>query len=211
MPSKTDETYTVPELRSGTGGEDDASNTSKSKSKSNAKPSIKHDDGAVKATSQKSDMSNATGCHDHWENPEHLARNLAAYKEFQANNREPTGTSREESSAEAQDEQGETTGKKRNRVSSSSSPNKKQKSNGSKHDESSGTAGAKDRVPKEGQKVQWKSIAGYVYGEVVEVVYEERSVDGKNVKGSKEDPRVVLRSDASGKICVHRPEAVYFE
>jgi hypothetical protein len=206
MPSATDETYTAPELRSGTGGDDNVS-----KAKSHTKNASKHDDGAVKATSQKNDMSNATGCHDHWEDAEHLARNLAAYKEFQENNRKPTDGAQGGSSPTARDDEGEISGKKRSRGQNASSPNKKQKSHGLKHDEPSGTAGDKDRVPKEGQKVQWNSIAGYVDGEVVEVVYEEKSVDGKSVKGSKEDPRVVLRSDASGKICVHKPEAVWFD
>lgn len=42
-------------------------------------------------------------------------------------------------------------------------------------------------------------------------MYEEKEVDGKKIKASKEDPRVVLKSDASGKICVHKPAVVYWE
>jgi len=66
-------------------------------------------------------------------------------------------------------------------------------------------------VPQKGQKVQWHSLPGYIDGEVVEVVYNETKVEGKKIKASKEDPRVVLKSASSGKVCVHRPEAVYFD
>lgn len=116
------------------------------------------------------------------------------------------------------------TGQKRGRGKQSSATNKKQKDNsgkgkqnggtvGSKHDsaEAPAPAGSADRLPKKGQKVQWKSLPGYVDGEVVEIVYEEKEVDGKQVKGKKNDPRIVLKSSSSGKTAVHKPEAVYFD
>jgi hypothetical protein len=57
-----------------------------------------------------------------------------------------------------------------------------------------------------------KTIAGcFVDGGVIEVVYEETKVEGKSVKASKQDPRIVMMSDASGKTCVYEPEAVYFD
>ena len=149
------------------------------------------------ASSQKSDCRSAKNCTTHWEDPEHLARNLADYKKFQEKNRQS-----------AKDE-GEKV-KKRGNAANGNSPNKKQKSGG-KHDEPTGAAGSITRVPKQGQKVQWHSLPGYVDGEVVEVVYEEKEVDGKKVKASKEDPRVVLKSASSGKTCVHKPEDLYFE
>ncbi|KAK7542419.1 uncharacterized protein J3D65DRAFT_613732 [Phyllosticta citribraziliensis] len=84
---------------------------------------------------------------------------------------------------------------------------------GSKHDKAEPPAeqGSKDRLPKEGQNVHWKALPGYVEGEVVEIVDEEKEVEGKQVKGSKGDPRIVLRSKSTGKICVHKPEAVFFD
>lgn len=59
--------------------------------------------------------------------------------------------------------------------------------------------------------MHWHSLPGYIEGEVVEVVYEEKEVDGKKVKGAEDDPRVVLKSSGSGKIAVHKPEAIFFD
>lgn len=99
--------------------------------------------------------------------------------------------------------------KKRGAAAEQKGSSKKQRRD-SATEEPSGTAGDKTRVPEKGQKVQWHSLPGYVNGEVVEVAYEEKTVEGKTVKASKNDPRVVLRSEASGKIAVHKPQAVYF-
>jgi hypothetical protein len=168
--------------------------------------------GGDKTSSQQGDLRNATGCHEHWENPEHLERNLQEYKKFQEHNRK-SAAALDEAKVEvgANGDQHEGGGIKRGRGANGSSPNKKQKSTAANHNEPKGTAGDKTRVPQKGQKVQWKTIAGYTEGDVVEVVYEEKKVDGKSVKASKEDPRVVLKSDASGKTSVHKPEAVYFD
>lgn len=146
------------------------------------------------ATSQKKDYTSATGCTDHWEDPDHLEKNLQAYKDFKEQHRKSK-------------DDGDNA-KKRGQAANGSSPNKKQKSS---TDEPTGAKGSITRVPKQGQKVQWHSIAGYVDGEVVEVVYEEKEVQGKKAKASKEDPRVVLKSDVSGKIVVHKPDAVWFD
>ncbi|KAH9893124.1 hypothetical protein F4778DRAFT_310577 [Xylariomycetidae sp. FL2044] len=84
---------------------------------------------------------------------------------------------------------------------------------GSKHDDpkDSSHQGSKARLPKEGQQVQWKALPGYVDGEVVEILTKSKEVNGKQVKASEADPRIVLKSNKSGKICVHKPGAVYFE
>ncbi|KAJ4387696.1 hypothetical protein N0V93_008295 [Gnomoniopsis smithogilvyi] len=84
---------------------------------------------------------------------------------------------------------------------------------GSKHDKSDPPAqqGSNDRLPKKGQKdVHWKALPGWVHGEVVEIVTSSKSVEGKQIKASKSDPRIVLRSK-SGKICVHKPDNIYFD
>jgi hypothetical protein len=150
------------------------------------------------ASSQKTDYSSAVACTTHWEDAEHMERNFQAYREFKGQD--------DKNSKDAEDQ-----AKKRANGSSSSSPHKKRKTAANQDDKPRGTAGSITRVPKEGQQVQWKAQSGYVDGVVVEVVYEEKKVDGKKVKASKEDPRVVLKSDASGNICVHKPEAVYFD
>ncbi|KAL2277587.1 hypothetical protein FJTKL_15335 [Diaporthe vaccinii] len=115
-----------------------------------------------------------------------------------------------------------------------SSPNKKQKGSncagsaadtpeasgteaerkvGSKHDDPRDpeTQASADRLPEVGQQVEWKALPGFVDGEVVEILREDKEVDGKSVKASDDDPRLVLKSNKSGKVCVHKPEAVYFK
>ena len=47
-------------------------------------------------------------------------------------------------------------------------------------------------------------------GTVIEVAYSEKDADGKHVKASENDPRIILESAKSGKTAVHKPEAVYF-
>jgi hypothetical protein len=54
-------------------------------------------------------------------------------------------------------------------------------------------------------------LPGFVKGKVEDILTEAQEVDGKNVKASEKDPRIVLKSDSSGKICVHKPEACYYD
>ncbi|KAF2261896.1 hypothetical protein CC78DRAFT_535271 [Lojkania enalia] len=48
-------------------------------------------------------------------------------------------------------------------------------------------------------------------GEAVEAVYEDKTIKGKMAKGNEKDPWMMLKSSSSGKIVVHKPEAVYFD
>lgn len=177
------------------------------KAKDARKNAQEHDDDSndskQKDSKSKKNYKDAKDCTEHWDDADHLEANQKEYQEFQKSNRK-TGH------AAVEDEGGSKRGRGAN-AAAASSPNKKQKTGAGAHDEPTGSAGDKTRVPKKGQKVQWKALPGYVDGEVVEIVYEEKKVDGKNVKASKEDPRIVLKSDSSGKICVHKPEAVYFD
>ena len=96
------------------------------------------------------------------------------------------------------------------------SSNKKSSSDsiGSKHDAADPPAkqASASRLPKKGQQAYWKAMPGWVDGKVVEVLKANKEVDGKQVKASKEDPRIVLKSNAkSQKICVHKAAAVYFD
>ncbi|GAB7342433.1 hypothetical protein MBLNU457_g0641t1 [Dothideomycetes sp. NU457] len=70
--------------------------------------------------------------------------------------------------------------------------------------------GSKDRLPKKGQSVHWKSMPGWVEGEVLEVAHESTEVEGTKVNAKKNDPRIVLKSK-NGKVAVHKPDAVYFD
>lgn len=84
---------------------------------------------------------------------------------------------------------------------------------GSRHDKAEAPAeqGSNDRLPKKGQQVHWKAMPGWVDGEVVEIVTKQKTVEGKQIKASEDDPRLVLKSNSSGKICVHKPDNIYFD
>lgn len=129
----------------------------------------------------------------------------------------------EEKDEEDEDAQ---TGDKRKAKNQSDDNSKKQKNNssnsnhksngktfGSKHmsAEEPAPRGSVSRLPKKGQQIHWKAMPGWVDGEVVEILTQGKNVDGKSVKASKEDPKVVLKSNSSGKICVHKPDACFFE
>lgn len=106
----------------------------------------------------------------------------------------------------------EETSKDSNNNKSFSNGNKKG-TVGSKHmpDEDPAPKGSADRLPKKGQAAHWKALPGFVAGKVENILTEEQEVNGRNVKASEKDPRIVLKSDSSGKICVHKPEACYYE
>ena len=97
--------------------------------------------------------------------------------------------------------------------SKSKKDDSKGKTVGSKHMKADAPAqqASLDRMPKKGQQAHWKAMPGWVDGEVVEIVKSSKKVDGKQVKASKDDPKIVLKSNASGKICVHKVDAVYFD
>ncbi|KAI7213026.1 hypothetical protein KC333_g6804 [Hortaea werneckii] len=84
---------------------------------------------------------------------------------------------------------------------------------GSKHmdDNEPAPRGSADRLPKKGQKITWKAMPGFVNGTVTEILTSGKKVDGKDVKASKSDPRLVMKSDSSGKVCVHKPDACFYE
>ena len=54
-------------------------------------------------------------------------------------------------------------------------------------------------------------MPGFVDGTVEEILTKGKTVDGKSVKASKSDPKLVLKSNKSGKICVHKPDACFYE
>jgi hypothetical protein len=170
------------------------------------------EDAEAKSTG-KIDGQDAVDCTQHWEDEQHLKDGQKAYQEFKEQNRsnEAASTRTQSNSGSAEsDDQGYPTPKKRGHGANASGSNNKRKK-GSSSEEPNGTAGDITRVPNVGQQVQWKALPGLVDGEVVEVAYEERTIEGKAVKASKEDPRIVLKSSSSGKIVVHKPEAVYFD
>ncbi|KAF1999322.1 hypothetical protein P154DRAFT_437434, partial [Amniculicola lignicola CBS 123094] len=168
------------------------------------KDGAKNKDGSEKSEEpmEENDKSaDPENCTEHWENP--VQRN-------DGRGEEETAETEKSSESSPSEEAEEGSGTKRGRGANQSGSNKKQKKSDGKG-EPQGIAGDKTRVPRKGQKVQWKALPGLVDGEVVEVVYEKKTVNGKTVNGSKEDPRIVLKSSPLGKTAVHKPEAVYFD
>lgn len=153
---------------------------------------------------------------------EYEAKNAEEKK--QANDDGEEQEEQEQEQADEEDEKKEDDepkpGQKRGRGRPPTS-NKKQKSNsgaskktvGSKKDSAEPPAkqASADRLPKKGQTVKWKALPGWVEGTVVEIARENKEVEGKAVKAKENDPRIVMKSSSSGKIAVHKPEAVYFD
>ena len=115
-----------------------------------------------------------------------------------------------------EDEEKATPAKKQktgSRAKNNSPKDGKGKTVGSKHMKSDAPAqqASLKRLPKKGQQAHWKAMPGWVDGEVVEVVKSGKKVDGKQVKASMDDPKIVLKSNSSGKICVHKVDNVYFD
>ncbi|KAL1603924.1 hypothetical protein SLS60_005516 [Paraconiothyrium brasiliense] len=182
-------------------GKQYVANTSKAKSaRKNA--SKDGEDGEAEPNGH-DERKDAKDCTHHWEDEQHMKNGQKAYQDFKKQNGHDEAASEEDQSHSGSahgDDKEHPTPKKRGSGANATGSNKRQKKGGDK-----------TRVPQVGQKVQWKAISGFVDGEVVEVVYEEKTVDGESVKGSKEDPRIVLKSSSSSKIAVHKPEAVYFD
>ena len=164
------------------------------------------------------DKKDAVSCSQHWEDSVQIGDGQDEYKKFKEADAKAADAEVEDEAGSTEigsqgSEEEQTTAKKRGGgANTQRRANKKQRKAGDgDKGEPQGIAGDKTRLPDKGQKVQWSASPGIVDGEVVEVLYEEKTVEGQLVKGSKEDPHVVVKSDVSGKICVHKPDALYFD
>lgn len=61
---------------------------------------------------------------------------------------------------------------------------------------------------KKGDCVTWKSHSGDAEGEVLRKITEDIQLAGRKVRGSKDDPQYLVRSDKSGGDAVHKPSAL---
>jgi len=59
---------------------------------------------------------------------------------------------------------------------------------------------------KKGDKVEWDYSDNKVEGEVVEKVTKDTVIKGHQVRASEDDPQYRVKSDASGKDAIHKPE-----
>ncbi len=63
-------------------------------------------------------------------------------------------------------------------------------------------------LPKTGDKVRWNTPQGETSGTVQSIATHTKRVKGHTAKASTDHPEVVVKSDASGKTAVHKPESL---
>lgn len=61
---------------------------------------------------------------------------------------------------------------------------------------------------KKGDKVRWNTPQGETSGEVVRIAKSDTQIKGTKLSASKDDPRVIVESDKSGKQAGHKPGSV---
>lgn len=161
---------------------------------------------------EKSHRAGATDCTQHWEDEQHLEQNKKDFQEFRADARKSSSSAGSAASGGSDSgDHGEVPGGMKRGRGANQAGSQSKKAKSEERDPSGLPRGDKTRVPAVGQHVHWKAGKGYAKGEVVEVLYEEKEIEGQQAKASKEDPRLVLRTDSSGKLAVHKPEDVYFD
>jgi hypothetical protein len=61
---------------------------------------------------------------------------------------------------------------------------------------------------KTGDKVTWDSSGGHSIGKVVKKQTSPTQIKGHKVSASKENPEYIVKSDKSGKLAAHKPDAL---
>ena len=61
---------------------------------------------------------------------------------------------------------------------------------------------------KPGDKVEWDSSGGHSVGKVVRKQTSPAKIKGHKVAASPDNPEYIVRSDKSGAIAAHRPDAL---
>ncbi|MCC2653757.1 MAG: hypothetical protein K0R61_2606 [Microvirga sp.] len=61
---------------------------------------------------------------------------------------------------------------------------------------------------KTGDKVTWDSSGGHSTGKVVKKQTSPTQIKGHKVSASKENPEYIVKSDKSGKLAAHKPDAL---
>jgi N-methylhydantoinase B/oxoprolinase/acetone carboxylase alpha subunit len=60
---------------------------------------------------------------------------------------------------------------------------------------------------KKGDAVTWKSHGGTAHGKVEKTVTSDVTIKGNKIKASKDDPKVVVKTDSGAK-AAHKPAAL---
>jgi hypothetical protein len=61
---------------------------------------------------------------------------------------------------------------------------------------------------KAGDKVSWETSQGKTTGKVVKTATKTTKIEGFTAKASKDDPKVIVKSEKSGKRAAHKPESL---
>lgn len=61
---------------------------------------------------------------------------------------------------------------------------------------------------KKGDKVSWNTSQGRTHGTVVKKQTNETHIKGHKVAATRDDPEYIVKSDKSGDLAAHRPEAL---
>ncbi|QWT21408.1 DUF2945 domain-containing protein [Bacillus sp. NP157] len=64
------------------------------------------------------------------------------------------------------------------------------------------------KAPHKGDAVSWKSSQGEVKGKVVRKVTTTTKIKGHVVAASEDNPEYLVRSDKTGAVAAHKPEAL---
>jgi hypothetical protein len=64
------------------------------------------------------------------------------------------------------------------------------------------------RSLKPGDKVEWDTSGGHAVGTVVRKQTSATTIKGHKVAASPDNPEYIVKSDKSGKIAAHKPEAL---
>jgi hypothetical protein len=61
---------------------------------------------------------------------------------------------------------------------------------------------------KRGDRVEWNTSQGTTYGKVVRKLTSPTTIEGHEVKASRENPEYLVRSDKTGAEAAHKPDAL---
>ncbi len=61
---------------------------------------------------------------------------------------------------------------------------------------------------KKGDAVEWDTSQGKTAGKVVRKQLTETQIKGHKVAASKENPQYIVKSEKSGKLAAHKPDAL---
>jgi hypothetical protein len=61
---------------------------------------------------------------------------------------------------------------------------------------------------RKGDAVEWNTPQGKTHGHVEKKLVEPTDIEGHHVAASAENPEYLVRSDKSGKLAAHKPDAL---